>query len=220
MTTLFRLDASIRSQGSVTRAVADTLQTALQDDQSHLDVVRRDVGLEPVDPRAWAEATFSAHVPVDRRSPTQTTALASATRLADEVTAADVLLFAVPLYNWGVSQHFKAWFDLVATDPRLTPISQTPAIAGRPAFLVTARGGGAGPGSPREGWDHASGWMRRVLEDVWRLDLQVIETELTLAEQVPAMAGLRDQAGRLLETAHLTAWTAGRSISARTRSVA
>ena len=93
------------------------------------------------------------------------------------------------MYNFGVSQHFKTWYDIVSTDTRFAPGATT--VAGKPAFLVTARGGGYGPGTPREGWDHATGWMRRVLEDVWGLDLDVIETELTLQRSLPDGGGTR-----------------------------
>ena len=145
------------------------------------------------------------------REPTAATSSAPpyavAAELADEVASADALIFAVPLYNFGVSQHFKTWYDVVSTDPRLGP--GTTSLAGRPAFLVTARGGGYGAGTPREGWDHATGWMRRVLEDVWGLDLDVIETELTLAEVTPQMADLRELAHSLLADSHETAQQRG-----------
>ena len=32
--------------------------------------------------------------------------------------ASDALRFAVPLYNFGVSQHFKTWVDMVITQAR------------------------------------------------------------------------------------------------------
>ena len=41
---------------------------------------------------------------------------ALAATLTDELVSADALLFAVPLYNFGVSQHFKTYVDLVITD--------------------------------------------------------------------------------------------------------
>ncbi len=122
------------------------------------------------------------------------------------------------MYNFGVSQHFKTWLDLVITDPRLATGSTT--LAGRPAFLVTARGGGYGAGTPREGWDHATSWMRRILEDVWGLDLDVIETELTLAEVTPQMAELRDLAREQLAESHESARHTGRSVTLKLRSAA
>jgi len=48
MNKIFRLDASIRREGSVTRAVADTLQSALGSKLGDKDIVHRDVGLAPL----------------------------------------------------------------------------------------------------------------------------------------------------------------------------
>ncbi len=62
--------------------------------------------------------------------------------------------------------------------------------------------------------------VRRVLEDVWGLDLEVIETELTLAEVTPAMADLRDLARQQVADSHDAARHAARSVTVRLRSVA
>ena len=61
--------------------------------------------------------TEAARATESRRSE----ARALATTFADELIDADALLFAVPLYNYGVSQHFKTWFDLAYTDSRIDP---------------------------------------------------------------------------------------------------
>ena len=218
MSTIFRLDASIRHDGSVTRAVADTLQETIAGELGDATVVNRDLGINPVEASLWPLAAFAGYTPEDQRTPEQAAATQQAAAFADEVVSADVLVFAVPLYNFGVSQHFKTWYDLVATDRRLT-VGQSQ-VVGKPAFLVTARGGGYGAGTPREGWDHATGWMRRVLEDVWGLDLDVIETELTLAEVTPQMAELRDLAREQLAESHETARRSGRSVTIKLRSAA
>jgi hypothetical protein len=51
--------------------------------------------------------------------------------------------------------------------------------------------------SIREGWDHATGWMRRVLADVWHLDLKVVEAEFTLVGVNPALDQFTDLAREL-----------------------
>ena len=110
---LFRLDSSIRTEGSISREVADVVEDAWV---GH--VVRRDIGLNPLPSDAWAAAVAGSYVPEDARTPAQRQALALAATLADELLAADAILLAVPLYNLGVSQHFKTWVDLIITDPR------------------------------------------------------------------------------------------------------
>jgi len=160
-------------------------------------VIRRQVGIEPLPATAWA----LAGVPEPDRSAGQRQAVALAAQLVDEMAGADALLFAVPLYNFGVSQHFKAWVDLVITDPRMASGAE-PLLAGKPAELVAVRGGAYGAGTPREGWDHATGWMRRILAEVWRLDLRVVETEFTLVGVNPARDQFKDLAARWLAEAH------------------
>lgn len=200
---LFRLDASIRGEQSVSRAVADTAETAWLRTHPGGTVRRLDLAADPIPAQAWTAAVGGGFTPVDRRTPEQAEAVARVSSLADQLLAADAYLLAVPLYNYGISQHVKSWIDVLLTDPRLAPGEQP--MAGRPAAIVVTRGGGYGPGTPREGWDHATPYYRRILGDLWGLDLHVSEVELTLAEQNPAMAPLRDLARQSLEAGHASA---------------
>jgi FMN-dependent NADH-azoreductase len=194
---LFRLDASFRTEGSHSRAVADIVEQAWLEANPGATVVRRHLGADPVPATAWPAAVAGSWLPDEQRTPEQREALALAATLVDELVAADALLFAVPLFNFGVSQHFKAYVDLVITDPRMKPGTTT--LQGKPAELVVVRGGNYQPGTPREGWDHATPWMRRILEDVWGLDLAVVEAEFTLVGVNPALDEFADLAATLRE---------------------
>jgi FMN-dependent NADH-azoreductase len=193
---LFRLDASIRTEGSVSREIADLVEQGWQDGHPSEQIVRRHLGTEPIPSTAWPTAVSGAYVPAEDRTPEQTAAAALAATLVDELIAADALLFAVPLYNFGVSEHFKTYIDLVLTDPRMAPGGEQP-LAGKPAELVVVRGGSYAAGTPREGWDHATPWYRRILEDVWQLNLAVVETEFTLVGVNPALDQFKDVAAQL-----------------------
>lgn len=220
MTTIFRLDASIRAVGSQSRALASTLEDSMRTQLAELDVVRRDVGLSPLPAKAWALAVQAGPKALSERTTEEVEAAALATKLADEMLAADAFIFSVPLYNYAVSQHAKAWIDLLVTEPRFTVKVASP-ISKRPAYLISARGGAYGPGMPKEGWDHATPWLRRIFEDNWGLDLQLIDVELTLADVNPAMASLRDLAVSNLKQAHAAAKQAGEQLAARlTKSLA
>jgi FMN-dependent NADH-azoreductase len=105
-------------------------------------------------------------------------------------------LFSVSLYNFGVSQHFKTYVDLIITDPRMGPGAEPP-LAGKPAELVVVRGGSYAAGTPREGWDHSTNWVRRILEDVWQLNLSVVENEFTLVGVNPALDEFKEIAAQL-----------------------
>lgn len=209
---LYRLDASIRTEGSHSRQIADIVQQEWRDTHPSDPVINREIGIEPLPSNAWATAVFAQYTPPEERSPEQREAVALAATLTDELEAADALLFAVPLYNFGVSQHFKTWVDLVVTDPRMAAGSD-PVIAGRPAVLATVHGGAYGAGTPREGWDHATGWMRRILEDVWKLDLRVVEREFTLVGVNPALDEFKELAAEMGSEAEELARAHGRALA-------
>jgi FMN-dependent NADH-azoreductase len=201
--TLFRLDASIRTEGSHSRQIADIVEREWRDASPSDAVINREIGIAPLPSDAWAAAALSQFTPEESRSAEQRDAVALAATLTDELAAADAYLFAVPLYNFGVSQHFKTWVDLIVTDPRMAA-GQEPLTVGRPAVLATVHGGYYAAGTPREGWDHATPWMERILADVWKLDLLVVEADFTLVGVNPALdefeelaAGLRGEAERL-----------------------
>ena len=203
---LFRLDSSIRTEGSVSRAVADTVESAWRAERPEATVVRRDLAAEPLSSNAWLSIVAGAAGPADKAA-----GAALAASLVDELMAAQAYLFAAPLYNFGVPQHVKAWIDLLIADPRMGPGQQP--LVGRPAVLVTVRGGGYGPGAPREGWDHGAPYLRRIFADVFGLDLRVVEAELTLAAVNPAMAALRDKAAESLSQAHSVAQEYGKHLA-------
>lgn len=211
---LFRLDTSILGTGSSTIALADLVEREWRATAPDPSVVRRHLGEDPLPATAWAAAVAAQFVPPARRAPEEREALSLAAALVDELVAAEALLLAAPLYNFGVSQHLKTWVDLLLTDPRMAAGTESP-LAGRPAVLVTARGGAYGPGTPREGWDHAIGWMRRIFGDVWKLELTVVERELTLVGIDPALDRFKELAERVRVTTEEQARAAGRRLAAR-----
>ncbi len=209
---LFRLDASIRLEGSTSRAIADIVEQSWCEGRPDAPVTRRHIGLEPLPSTSWALSVQAQRKDEAGRSADEQAAVRLAADLTDELLDADAFLFAVPLYNFGVSQHFKAWVDLVITDPRMASSAGQP-LKGRPAVLVVVRGGAYGPGTPREGWDHASSWMRRILEDVWGLDLRVVETEFTLVGVNPALDQFKEMAAEMRRESERLAAQHGRHLA-------
>ena len=209
---LLRIDASLLPATSASRALGDIVESEWLAEYPGSPIVRRDVAADPVPATYWAAAATAGFTPEPSRSELQRDAVAHAARLADELIDADALLFTVPLYNYGVSQHVKTWFDLAYTDPRIDP--QGTALRGKPATLVTVLGGNYAPGTPKEGWDHSTGWLRRVLGYVWGLDLRVVERPFTLVGVNPALDAFTDAARALKENAESDARTYGRELAA------
>jgi FMN-dependent NADH-azoreductase len=200
MTTLLRVDASLRLDGSVSRALADSAEAAWKAEHPDGVVVRRDLGQHPLPATAWPAL-------VAARFGNESDDLAEATALAQELSAevrnADAILLAVPLYNYGIAQHVKTWIDLLLIDPEFA-YGPSP-VAGRPAILTLARGGGYSPGAPKHGWDHATPYLERIFGDVFGMNVRIAAAELTLAPVTPGMEQLID-ASKVSETeAHATA---------------
>jgi FMN-dependent NADH-azoreductase len=208
--TLLRLDASINPATSASRAIADIVEAEWQAANPGGTLVRRDLGTAPPPANAWSTAVGAAWTPEESRTEAQRTALALAASLADEVRSADAVLLAVPLYNFGIPQHVKTWIDLVIAG---AASANEALLAGRPAVLVVVRGGAYGPGTPREGWDHSTGYLSRILADVWGADLTIVEREFTLVGVNPALDEFTDLAAQLKDAAHAAAAAAGKSLA-------
>ena len=207
---LFRLDASIRVEGSASREIADIVEQHWLDTHPGADVVRRHIGTEPLPADAWGDAVSAKWTPEADRTASQRAAAELAARLEAELVQADAVVLAVPLYNWGISQHIKTWIDLVVSGPQGAGAQL---LKGKPTVLATVRGGAYGPGTPKHGWDHSTGYLRRILADVWGADLTVVERELTLAGVNPALDPFIDQAASLHAEARSAAAEAGRVLA-------
>ncbi|WP_410582694.1 FMN-dependent NADH-azoreductase [Amycolatopsis sp. lyj-108] len=208
---LFRLDASILPGTSDSAELADLVESEWTAVHRDAPVVRRHLGTDPMPADAWAHAHIGNLTPEPDRTPAQRDALTLAGSLTAELEAAEAVVLAVPLYNFGVSQHFKTWVDLVIAGAPLG----SPILKGKPTVLTTVRGGGYAPGTPREGWDHSTPYLKRILADVWQADLIIIERELTLAATSPGMEHLKDLASELHTKALAAARDAGRETAAK-----
>ena len=106
-------------------------------------VVVRDVAKEPLPHVDGAFATGRVQPP-EKRSPAEAKALALSDALVDELAAADVVVFAVPMHNFGLPSSLKAWIDHVVRPGRTFSYSEKGPeglLKGKKAVVVVARGG-------------------------------------------------------------------------------
>ncbi len=70
------------------------------------------------------------------------------------------MLLGLPLYNFGAPSTVHAWVDHIVA-PGLSIDAETGGglLDGTDFIVLASRGGGYGPGTPREGWDHAEAWL-------------------------------------------------------------
>lgn len=197
---LLHIDSSIQGERSVSRALSAQAAARWRDVHPDGVVVRRDLAAEPL-PHLDEHAAQARVVPPEQHTPEQAAAHALSQRLADEVKAADVVLLGLPIYNYGAPSTVKAWVDhLIFPGVSVDPVSGEGLLAGTELVVLAARGGGYGPGAPREGWDHAGQWLPHGLS-LTGLEPRFVAAELTLADVNPAMAELRGLAAESLAAA-------------------
>ncbi len=185
--TLFHLNASARTDGSVTRDLSHRLVKHLSDGTT--TVISRDIGASPLPllSEAWVGANFT---PEDARTPAQRETLALSDELIKELETADTLILGVPIYNFGVPATFKAWIDLVARARKTFKYTDTGPVGlleGKRAYVVIASGGTAS-GSEI---DFATPYIRHVLGFLGVHDVKIFAADQLMAtgeEKVSAAA--------------------------------
>ena len=185
--TLFHLNASARSDGSVTRDLSQRLVERLSDEAT--TIISRDVGTTPPPllSEDWVGANFT---PDEARTPAQRETLALSDQLIAELEAADTLVLGVPIYNFGVPAAFKAWVDLVARARKTFKYTETGPVGllqGKRAYVVVASGGTAS-GSDI---DFATPYIRHVLGFLGIGDVTIIAADQLMAtgeEKISAAA--------------------------------
>ena len=112
MTTILRIDASARTQDSLTRMLGDRFGKDWKVKRPEDQVIFRDVGMSP--PPAISEDWIAAaHTPEEQRSAMQREVVALSDTLIDELERAEIVLIATPMYNYGMAAALKAWVDQV-----------------------------------------------------------------------------------------------------------
>jgi len=110
-------------------------------------------------------------------------ALAASEALIEELAAADVLVVATPMHNYGVPAVLKAWVDQIVRIHRTfasTPAGKVGTLSDRPVWLVVASGGwftGPSPSGAPAQPDFLTPYLRAVLATIGIRDLHILTLE-------------------------------------------
>ncbi|TDL83955.1 FMN-dependent NADH-azoreductase [Palleronia sediminis] len=160
MTNILRVESSIKGDAAVSRLLTDRIVARLVAANPDAVTVTRDLaaGIRPVDGQ-WLGAVYT---PTEARTESQQATAAYADALLDEVKAADVLVIALPVYNFGLPAQLKAWIDQLARKGqtfRYTEAGPEGLLPGKRAIVAYASDG-TKLGSEI---DFASGYLRHIL---------------------------------------------------------
>ncbi|MEL6487133.1 MAG: NAD(P)H-dependent oxidoreductase [Pseudomonadota bacterium] len=173
MSNILYLTASIRGDESVSNQIGQALLGSLKTDSDTVtvrDLSRNDI---PFVDAARFEANLT---PAADRTPEQAELAAIADTLIEELEAADTIVFATPIYNFGVPAIVKAWADLVAragTTFKYTETGPVGLLEGKKAY-ITAASGGTPIGAD---FDFMSSWLTFFLGFLGISDVEVIAAD-------------------------------------------
>ncbi|MEM8697909.1 MAG: NAD(P)H-dependent oxidoreductase [Pseudomonadota bacterium] len=180
---ILRVDASMRHDGSTTRMLADKVIARIAGPETA--VTTRDLTdtVPQIDP-AWIAANFTDP---EARTEAQKSALALSDSLIAEIKAADLLVLAVPMYNFGIPAAMKAWIDQICRARetfRYTETGPVGLLEGKRAIIVTASGG-TETDSPI---DYATPYLRHIMGFIGIAETTTIAAPRQMADADAAMA--------------------------------
>ncbi len=181
MTHILRVDSSMRTEGSISRNLADKLVERLSDGSTQ--VTERDLanGIELINEN-WIGSNFTD--PADR-SDEQKTSLATSDELVNELRAADTVVITAPVYNFHVPAALKAWIDMVARARetfRYTEEGPVGLLTGKKVYVVMTSGGTV-LGAEN---DFVSGWLKYILAFMGMTDVTFIDSSGLMLDETKA----------------------------------
>ena len=175
MSNILHITASIRSDAeSVSRQLGQSIVDGLAA-KSGASVTTRDLAANDL-PFVSAERFAANLTPTAERTPEQAQLAAIADTLIAELQAADTIVIASPVYNFGPPATLKAWADLVArvgTTFRYTATGPEGLLTGKKAYLAIASGGtpvGAD-------FDYMSRWLTFFLGFLGITDVEIVAAD-------------------------------------------
>jgi FMN-dependent NADH-azoreductase len=164
MPTLLHVDSS-PLESSISRELAREYVAAWKAAHPHGTVLYRDLSLStpsPID-QAWVHASYT---PADARTPEQKKLLAQSESLIDELFAADEVVIAAPMHNFGVPSSLKLWIDQVVRAGRTFQYGANGPkglLEGKKATLLIATGGEYGQDGPAAALNFVEPYLKTVL---------------------------------------------------------
>ena len=180
MTNLLLLTSSPRGGASHSGRVAKRVIEELRCAHPRSRLVVRDLAQEPIE-HIDADFVTGIFLPADAHNGEQRARLARSDALIDELLAADIVVIAVAMINFGIPSTLKSWIDHVTRAGRTFRYGQDGPkglVTGKRVILVAAKGGIYSDG-PRRELDHVTPYLLQVLAFLGMTDVKVIGIEGT-----------------------------------------
>jgi FMN-dependent NADH-azoreductase len=176
MIKLLHLDSSGRGELSVSKPLTAYFAKKWKEANPSGQVIYRDL-MESRPPFVNAEIAIAINTPDDKLTPKQKDLLVLSDAFISELREADIYVFGVPMYNFGVPAIFKAYIDLaVRAGKTFRYESGKPKglLANKKLVVINASGGDYSA-EPAKKLDFVEPYMRAIMNFVGITDITFIK---------------------------------------------
>ena len=186
---ILRVDSSMWREGSISRLLADETIAKLHESLPDAEIMLRDLraGVGHVN-SAWREASLET---AGSRSSEGRAILAQSDALKNEVERADVMVFAVPIYNFSIPAAFKAWVDMVCrnnVDGATALTMPEPRYCKQAIVLLTSNHTLAGASD-----EFATGFLRHILTFLGCAEISIVDATGLAENKARSLAAAREK---------------------------
>lgn len=182
MQNLLQINASMFSDNGQSTRLADQFVASWLAVNPGAKVVVRNIAEDPV-PHLTAQRFGAFLAKPEERTAEQQEVAGFSDRLIEEIRNADILVFGLPMYNFGIPSTLKAYFDHIARAGvtfRYTETGPVGLLSGKKTYVFATRGG-AYAGTPN---DTQTGYVRDFLRFIGIADVEFVYAEgLNLGEE-------------------------------------
>ena len=173
MSTLLVIGVSPRYEHSTSRKLTSLFVQRWRAAHPSGRVVDRDLVMTnlPFVDLPWIGGAFT---PPEQHSPESAAAIKVSDDLVAELKAADHIVIGTPMYNFSIPAALKAYIDHVVRVGVTVSPTNVGLLTGKKAIIILASGGDFSPGSPIEGYNQASGYLRQVLAWIGITDVEIV----------------------------------------------
>lgn len=202
MKSLFVLHTSLNGSDSLSSSLAGRYVERWRRENPAGRVVERDLAAEPV-PHLTAERFAAFGKAPEERSGDEAAWVAESDELIAELAAADEIVVALPMYNFGIPSHLKAWIDHVARAGETFRYTESGPVGllGAARVVVFATRGGRYVGTPL---DTQTDYVRNVFGFLGVDDVRFVYAEGTAMGDAALSAAIdsaKVELGRVLAEA-------------------
>ena len=143
MNNVLCLNCSIQGDSSQSRQLSNKLLERIKKTYSSVKIVSRDLARDPLPHLNGAQ--FNAFItPPEQRTSQQKVLASQSDDLIKEISDADTVVLALPMYNFGIPSQFKSYFDNLARAGmtfKYTATGPVGLLTGKKALVLATRGG-------------------------------------------------------------------------------